>query len=57
MLPCVDTGEEKVDPLHEERVAQLLKNKAWGIAVFDGHLTKRYHRIREGIPSAWYRYK
>ena len=45
MLACVDTGKEKVDPL------------AWGIAVFDGHLTKRYHRIREGIPSAWYRYK
>ena len=29
MLPCVDTGEEKVDPLRDERVAQLLKkNKA-----------------------------
>ena len=53
MLPCVDTGEEKVDPLRDERVAQFLKkNKAWGIAVFDGHLTKRYHRIREGIPLA-----
>ena len=27
MLPCVDTGEEKVDPLRDERVAQLLKKK------------------------------
>ena len=27
ILPCVDTGhgEEKVDPLRDERVAQLLK--------------------------------
>ena len=36
ILPCVDTGhgEEKVDPLRDERVAQLLKKTRHGALLY-----------------------
>ena len=34
MLQCVDTGEEKVDPLRDERVAQLLKKTRHGALLY-----------------------